>query len=114
MIRRPPRSTLFPYTTLFRSVVGHQEHTAVAALLSLARGWSRSGPLEVELHVAEGALGHERTRARRDLDGAVTDEPFRRSAVRRLPRGEARAVEQHDRVRGRRCRRALGTGVHDW
>src|SRR3712207_8774267 len=27
MIRRPPRSTLFPYTTLFRSVVGQQvEH----------------------------------------------------------------------------------------
>src|SRR5258708_21197910 len=23
MIRRPPRSTLFPYTTLFRSVVAH-------------------------------------------------------------------------------------------
>src|SRR3712207_8048263 len=25
MIRRPPRSTLFPYTTLFRSDVGHVE-----------------------------------------------------------------------------------------
>src|SRR5437899_9653524 len=25
MIRRPPRSTLFPYTTLFRSVVGQYE-----------------------------------------------------------------------------------------
>src|SRR2546430_5764247 len=25
MIRRPPRSTLFPYTTLFRSVVGISE-----------------------------------------------------------------------------------------
>src|SRR2546430_6182653 len=25
MIRRPPRSTLFPYTTLFRSHVGHHE-----------------------------------------------------------------------------------------
>src|SRR3989442_5680446 len=25
MIRRPPRSTLFPYTTLFRSVVGDGE-----------------------------------------------------------------------------------------
>src|SRR5258708_20212954 len=26
MIRRPPRSTLFPYTTLFRSVIpGHQD-----------------------------------------------------------------------------------------
>src|SRR2546430_5667778 len=24
MIRRPPRSTLFPYTTLFRSLVGSQ------------------------------------------------------------------------------------------
>src|SRR3712207_7075736 len=24
MIRRPPRSTLFPYTTLFRSVLPHQ------------------------------------------------------------------------------------------
>src|SRR5260221_6105499 len=24
MIRRPPRSTLFPYTTLFRSSEGHQ------------------------------------------------------------------------------------------
>src|SRR2546430_5139957 len=27
MIRRPPRSTLFPYTTLFRSVVQAQGHT---------------------------------------------------------------------------------------
>src|SRR3712207_7659677 len=25
MIRRPPRSTLFPYTTLFRSVMGHPD-----------------------------------------------------------------------------------------
>src|SRR2546422_5991820 len=29
MIRRPPRSTLFPYTTLFRSR-GHQERHAVS------------------------------------------------------------------------------------
>src|SRR2546422_9528334 len=26
MIRRPPRSTLFPYTTLFRSVQGNEEN----------------------------------------------------------------------------------------
>src|SRR3712207_7374686 len=26
MIRRPPRSTLFPYTTLFRSKVGRTDH----------------------------------------------------------------------------------------
>src|SRR3712207_8501380 len=28
MIRRPPRSTLFPYTTLFRSVAGHRARAA--------------------------------------------------------------------------------------
>src|SRR2546430_16746770 len=46
MIRRPPRSTLFPYTTLFRSgeyvheaqrrMVGHQVPTAFRAILALA------------------------------------------------------------------------------
>src|SRR3712207_9196021 len=30
MIRRPPRSTLFPYTTLFRSAGGVHEEEAVA------------------------------------------------------------------------------------
>src|SRR2546425_3145664 len=28
MIRRPPRSTLFPYTTLFRSIIGTERHEA--------------------------------------------------------------------------------------
>src|SRR2546427_8522803 len=36
MIRRPPRSTLFPYTTLFRSVrLAHVEHEQVGVLLPL-------------------------------------------------------------------------------
>src|SRR3712207_7890829 len=30
MIRRPPRSTLFPYTTLFRSPQGHVVHYPIA------------------------------------------------------------------------------------
>src|SRR5260221_8651232 len=30
MIRRPPRSTLFPYTTLFRSVAVQEGHVRVA------------------------------------------------------------------------------------
>src|SRR2546430_4888850 len=33
MIRRPPRSTLFPYTTLFRSPV---------SIAGIPRGWNRS------------------------------------------------------------------------
>src|SRR3989441_7508990 len=37
MIRRPPRSTLFPYTTLFRSVLPDDaEHHAPALLLEAA------------------------------------------------------------------------------
>src|SRR2546430_17695860 len=37
MIRRPPRSTLFPYTTLFRSSAGDTTHEEVAALQPLLR-----------------------------------------------------------------------------
>src|SRR2546425_5295008 len=39
MIRRPPRSTLFPYTTLFRSLEEsrRKQHVAIAAL-PIARG----------------------------------------------------------------------------
>src|SRR3989442_11511733 len=33
MIRRPPRSTLFPYTTLFRSFLGGGAAWLIAALL---------------------------------------------------------------------------------
>src|SRR3712207_7222124 len=37
MIRRPPRSTLFPYTTLFRSAAG-------SGLRELVRARARQGP----------------------------------------------------------------------
>src|SRR2546422_7055681 len=37
MIRRPPRSTLFPYTTLFRSPVDHAERQDFT-LAAAARG----------------------------------------------------------------------------
>src|ERR1022692_4817676 len=46
MIRRPPRSTLFPYTTLFRSQAAHQPkwmdsplRREGAGTLSAAFGW---------------------------------------------------------------------------
>src|SRR5688572_31469223 len=40
MIRRPPRSTLFPYTTLFRSGIGHR--TTVGALGERAEDLTRA------------------------------------------------------------------------
>src|SRR2546430_4965084 len=42
MIRRPPRSTLFPYTTLFRSVIGLDVPlTLVEAVTELAADTAR-------------------------------------------------------------------------
>src|SRR2546430_10924835 len=38
MIRRPPRSTLFPYTTLFRSVIQQRPHEITAQIHSLPEG----------------------------------------------------------------------------
>src|SRR2546422_5586827 len=58
MIRRPPRSTLFPYTTLFRSVVG------------------KRGDEEVELAVAiviADADAHGRLRTALLIDGEATE-----------------------------------------
>src|SRR3712207_7332355 len=49
MIRRPPRSTLFPYTTLFRS------HFGVG--LSVLVGWNETNqrfPLTLQLHHEDG------------------------------------------------------------
>src|SRR3712207_7379801 len=46
MIRRPPRSTLFPYTTLFRSAVGgggHDDDSARPAVRD--RGGVRAQPV---------------------------------------------------------------------
>src|SRR5258707_8233674 len=39
MIRRPPRSTLFPYTTLFRSTVLSAAYAKSASLCPLASSW---------------------------------------------------------------------------
>src|SRR5438309_8954624 len=49
MIRRPPRSTLFPYTTLFRS-----EPSRTASMACSACGRSRRGrPARSEEHTSE-------------------------------------------------------------
>src|SRR5256885_3113661 len=56
MIRRPPRSTLFPYTTLFRSEPHRQLHVALDAQLAP----------EHELHAARRA--GDQLQERRGLD----------------------------------------------
>src|SRR5438105_12529351 len=85
MLRRPPRSTLFPYTTLFRS---HESHRAGGGYLSL----SPAPPALTRLHAGAGelprgagALGRGRPaleRCHRVGDGA-----HRRAGSSRRPRG---------------------------
>src|SRR3712207_8285279 len=53
MIRRPPRSTLFPYTTLFRSVVA----------IAPAEGGALLDGERVDAHVAHPRGDHVRERA---------------------------------------------------
>src|SRR2546426_9353792 len=45
MIRRPPRSTLFPYTTLFRSMAADALDGHVRRLRAGARGGGNGDPL---------------------------------------------------------------------
>src|SRR2546422_9132834 len=86
MIRRPPRSTLFPYTTLFRSGVLH-EHELVVAV-----HWEQR--LVLEQPAVDSALRLERRgHAAGELD--IPDH----LAVRRLRRvpGRPEPVQRRDR-----------------
>src|SRR3712207_6941575 len=77
MIRRPPRSTLFPYTTLFRS----RQRLARAGFADQSRALAR---LEGEADAADGGDGS-------DLNAEVLDDEGRRrhpGAV--MPRGSSR------------------------
>src|SRR2546427_5249292 len=53
MIRRPPRSTLFPYTTLFRSRGGRHGHGHVRAVQRHRKAHHRLGPARLAGRVKE-------------------------------------------------------------
>src|SRR3712207_9273910 len=72
MIRRPPRSTLFPYTTLFRSITYAGLIGAIALGTALAFGL---GGRDVAREMLQGAYekGQEnKEQFKRDLDEGMT------------------------------------------
>src|SRR5688572_31261291 len=84
MIRLPPRSTLFPYTTLFRSRRHHARRTAdVAAARALRH---RPPP---------GLLWRPRHRGDREAVGA---HPRRGGGRRRLDRKSTRLNSSHSQI----------------
>src|SRR5438034_3297786 len=53
MIRRPPRSTLFPYTTLFRSAFGYEAVAGSGAPAASSGGRSANRGRRSEEHTSE-------------------------------------------------------------
>src|SRR5690348_18001021 len=85
MIRRPPRSTLFPYTTLFRSDLGGRDPSEVA--LRIGREWkvgnladigdrSRNAGVVILLvpkETSSDGQGHCRVEVGQGAEGFITD-----------------------------------------
>src|SRR2546422_5150955 len=78
MIRRPPRSTLFPYTTLFRSPGPHaappeppELAAGAAADLALVRSEEHTSELQSRLHLVCRLLLEKKKRRRRRGAGAA-------------------------------------------
>src|SRR3989441_434628 len=80
MIRRPPRSTLFPYTTLFRSDVG--DHEGVAH--EVQRGGGAGVWDDRQRAGGAGAGDHDCGGARGVRDGEAALRAHRLSGARRL------------------------------
>src|SRR3712207_7992815 len=56
-MRRPPRSTLFPYTTLLRSGVGEVDRRRVGAVVGGEDDGLAAGPHPVAVQEGAGAAG---------------------------------------------------------
>src|SRR3712207_8873821 len=67
MIRRPPRSTLFPYTTLFRSTL-----TEIRAMVAEERGETPAANLKLSLAQVDDQITHlEQQRA--EIEQAIAE-----------------------------------------
>src|SRR5256885_11386415 len=107
MIRRPPRSTLFPYTTLFRSVAVYRQADRQRAA---RRGAAREGEAPPGAHaehrhvVGAGVDGEEPAAVVAQGDGALRAEaragaPAAGRDRARRPEPAVRAPREHsDRV----------------
>src|SRR2546421_3721160 len=94
MIRRPPRSTLFPYTTLFRSRGAHRHPPHAPGAARVPRGAAgRERPARMRL--AGPAVSRARDQggaaAARHRPGALLPWPPARAARVHRPRGQRRS-----------------------
>src|SRR5258708_37537472 len=95
MIRRPPRSTLFPYTTLFRSRTSarrtaSRRHACVLRRLAAHRAWPRTFVAKEEIVMKE--------LSRRDLMSVAAGCATAPLWTRRLSAAELRVDLSNERV----------------
>ena len=103
MIRRPPRSTLFPYTTLFRSRSGALASLAApraAGQRAVAALFQRTGASREDRQYQRHTLHLQALKHRQDADASRIRRPLRPRrhsviAVRRQKRPSASFVELH-------------------
>src|SRR2546422_6787354 len=102
MIRRPPRSTLFPYTTLFRSrdgiktVIVGAPNVGKSSLLNrlVGRSEEHTSELQSRLHLVCRLL-LEKKKKRTDMELRVTTLLADRDQRRRRPRPRRRWTVLH-------------------
>src|SRR3712207_6529209 len=92
MIRRPPRSTLFPYTTLFRSALGYVAAPEADVVLVLQHGGGQRGKKLLDAVRSAGAPVVACEPIKKDADKAAFVTAELRRAGRRADAGGVRAL----------------------
>src|SRR3989449_1296782 len=114
MIRRPPRSTLFPYTTLFRSLIGVERGPDVEEAHARASGNEPFERLEREaraLHHSDAGGGDEKVTGPREGPAGVEGEGVRRVEQGGLGNDDEPGPEGGERP-GHALRGRVGGGGH--
>src|SRR2546429_2482981 len=102
MIRRPPRSTLFPYTTLFRSLRSDEDEPAVRYLGGGRPGGGEHAPAVPRERVPQPRRVHHRARLEHRSEEHTSELQSRLHLVCRL------LLEKKNR-HSKPCREALST-----
>src|SRR2546422_1959131 len=114
MIRRPPRSTLFPYTTLFRSARHDdpERFRAMGVAVDQRRVVVEAVQAPVTLDVGDPAVlaGGRVRRGRRHVDGGARVPAWHHAPGPGPPRGRLRAGVRPAPGVGGRARRFYGGG----
>src|SRR2546429_6655372 len=105
MIRRPPRSTLFPYTTLFRSGARADHERSVQREIQCVRDHALARLDAGEHDGLEPAAGVEKPAAQPDIELAA------RVAVHAFERGAAPLRKTEDATELRALKRPVGREI---